>query len=346
MEQNLFVTIETERQHLPEVIQLVGDMLRKPTFPAAEFEKLKTEELAGLDEQKSDPESLARTRFDRISNPEYPKDDIRYIPTIEEQSAMVKALTLEDVKDFYKKFYGANAASTGAVVGDFDQKTIEKSLANAFGSWKSTAKYERLVEDYKPIAPKTEMINTPDKSNAVYVAGYGFAMRNDDPEYPAVTIGGYMLGGGFLNSRLAVRIRQKEGLSYTVRGSFSASPLDKDADFSAYMIYNPDNLAKLETAFKEEIERVSKDGFTAEELEAAKSGWLKSRKVNRTSDASLASTLSSYLFYGRDFMFDKKIDENVQSLTTDQVNAAMKKYLDYSKIIAVKAGYFEKKTKP
>jgi zinc protease len=122
--------------------------------------------------------------------------------------------------------------------------------------------------------------------------------------------------------------------------------LDKDADFAAYMIYNPDNLAKLETAFKEEIERVSKDGFTAEELEAAKSGWLKSRKVNRTSDASLASTLSSYLFYGRDFMFDKKIDDNMQSLTTDQVNAAMKKYLDYSKIIAVKAGYFEKKTKP
>ncbi|MFZ4473650.1 MAG: M16 family metallopeptidase [Saprospiraceae bacterium] len=346
VEQNLFVTVETERQHLPEVIKLVGDMLRKPTFPAAEFEKLKTEELASLDEQKSDPESLARNLYDRVSNPTYTKDDIRYIPTIEEQIAMVKALTLEDVKDFYKKFYGGNAASTGAVVGDFDQKVIEKSLADAFGGWKSPAKYERLIEDYTPVTPKTEMINTPDKSNAVYVAGYGFAMRNDDPEYPAVTIGGYMLGGGFLNSRLAVRIRQKEGLSYTVRGSFSASPLDKDADFSAYMIYNPDNLAKLETAFKEEIERVSKEGFTAEELEAAKSGWLKSRKVNRTSDATLASTLSSYLFYGRDFSFDKKIEDNVQNLSTTQVNAAMKKYLDYSKIIAVKAGYFDKKGKP
>jgi zinc protease len=68
--------------------------------------------------------------------------------------------------------------------------------------------------------------------------------------------------------------------------------------------------------------------------------------VNRTSDATLASTLSSYLFYGRDFSFDKKIEDNVQNLSTTQVNAAMKKYLDYSKIIAVKAGYFDKKGKP
>jgi zinc protease len=178
------------------------------------------------------------------------------------------------------------------------------------------------------------------------VAGYGFALRNDDPDYPAITIGGYMLGGGFLNSRLATRIRQKDGLSYTVRGNFAASPLDKDASFNAFMIYNPENLAKLETAFREEIERVNKEGFTAEELEAAKSGWLKSRKVNRTGDNAVANTLSNYLFYGRDMNWDKKFEENVQNLTLEQVNAAMKKYLDYSKMITVKAGDFNKKAKP
>ncbi|MBU6342121.1 MAG: insulinase family protein [Bacteroidetes bacterium] len=345
-DQNLIVSIETDREHLPEVLKLAGEMLRKPSFPEGEFEKLKTEELAGLEEQKSDPESLARNRFDRISNPEYPKGDLRYVYTIEEQIAETKAVTLADVKDFYKKFYGGTSSSSGAIVGDFDQKTIEKALNEAFGSWKSPAKYERMADDYTTVPAKTESINTPDKSNAVYVAGYGFAMRNDDPEYPAVSIGGYILGGGFLNSRLAVRIRQKEGLSYTVRGSFSASPLDKDASFNAYMIYNPDNLGKLETAFREEIERVTKDGFTAEELEAAKSGWLKSRKVSRTSDGALASTLSNYLFYNRDLLWDKKFEDSVQNLTLDQVNNAMKKHLDYNKMIAIKAGFFDKKGKP
>jgi len=66
------------------------------------------------------------------------------------------------------------------------------------------------------------------------------------------------------------------------------------------MIYNPQNAAKLATAFREEVERAAKEGFTAEELEAAKTGWLKARQVSRSQDGSLAGTLSSYLFFGRD----------------------------------------------
>ena len=64
-------------------------------------------------------------------------------------------------------------------------------------------------------------------------------------------------------SRLATRIRQKEGLSYGVGGGFNASPLDKDASFSASMIYAPQNLAKLGAAFREEIERAARAGFSA-----------------------------------------------------------------------------------
>src|SRR4030095_13634995 len=164
-----------------------------------------------------------------------------------------------------------------------------------FGDWNSPSKFQRIAEDYQPIASRAETITTPDKANAVYVAGYGFAMRDDDPDYPAISIGGYMLGGGFLNSRLATRIRQKEGLSYGVRGGFSASPLDKDASFSASMIYNPQNVDRLAAAFREEIERANREGFTSAELEPAKIGWLKSRKVSRSSDGSLAGVLNSYL---------------------------------------------------
>jgi zinc protease len=344
--QELVVSIETDRQNLPAVIALAGEILQNASFPDSEFDKLKTETIAGIEEQKSDPNALAGNTFARVSAPTYSKDDPRYTRTFEEELAVTKALTLNDVKDFYKKFYGGSTASTAAIVGDFDQKAVEKAMKDAFGNWKSPAKFERIAEDYTAVPSKTETINTPDKSNAVYVAGYGFALRNDDPDYPAITIGGYMLGGGFLNSRLATRIRQKDGLSYTVRGNFAASPLDKDASFNAFMIYNPENLAKLETAFREEIERVNKEGFTAEELEAAKSGWLKSRKVNRTGDNAVANTLSNYLFYGRDMNWDKKFEENVQNLTLEQVNAAMKKYLDYSKMITVKAGDFNKKAKP
>jgi len=108
------------------------------------------------------------------------------------------------------------------------------------------------------------------------------------------------------------------------------------------MIYAPQNVQKLGVAFREEIERAAREGFTAEELEAAKTGWLKSREVSRSNDSGLAGLLSSYLFYNRTLAFDADREEKVRELTTAEVNATIKKYLDYSRMIQVKAGDFAK----
>ncbi len=340
-----FINIETDREHLAEAIRLAGEMLRQPSFPEEEFEKYKKQYLTGIDEQKTDPNALAGNLFSRISSPEYPAGDPRRTMTFDEVSAAVQAVTLDQVKDFHRSFYGASNA-TCAVVGDFDATEVEKAIRETFGDWKSPSKFERIADDYQPVPVRNEQILTPDKSNAVYLAGFGFPMRNDDPEYPALTIGGQILGGGFLNSRLATRIRQKDGLSYSVRGSFGASSLDKNASFNGFMIYNPENLGKLEVAFREEIERASKEGFTAEELDAAKTGWLKSQKVNRSSDAGLARTLSNYLYLNRDLSWDAQFEQRVEKLTLQDVNSVIKKHLDYSKMIIVKAGDFKKAQKP
>ena len=137
------------------------------------------------------------------------------------------------------------------------------------------------------------------------------------------------------------RIQYKEESSCGVGGGFSASPLHKDASFSAQMIYNPQNVEKLGSAFREEIERAAKEGFTAEELEAAKTGWLKSRQVSRSNDSALAGMLSSYLFIGRDLDFDAKREDAVRALTPEIVNAAIKKHLNYARMISVRAGDFK-----
>ncbi len=338
------VSIETDREHLADAIRLTGEMLRKPSFPENEFEKYREEYLSGVEQQKSEPAALANLAYNRITNP-YPKGDPRYVMTFDEETAAVKALSLDQVKNFYKKFYGGSNA-TCAIVGDFDKPQIEKVLTESFGDWKSPSPFKRIEDNYIPVASRTETINTPDKANANFVAGYGFPMRNDNPDYPAITIGGYMLGGGFLNSRLATRIRQKDGLSYGVGGRFFASSMDENGGFSANAIYNPENVEKLEKAFREEIERASKDGFTSEEFEAAKAGWLKSQKVSRSSDGTVASRLNQYLFMGRDMNWDADFENKVDKLSLADVNAAIKKYLDYSKMIVVKAGDFNKASKP
>lgn len=334
-------SIETDREHLPEVLKLIREMLREPSFPVEEFEKLKQELLAGIEQQKTDPQALASNHYARVSRPYYTADDPRYTRTFVEQAAAVEAVTLDDVKKFYRDFYGASDANV-AIVGDFDSKQCVDVLKESFVDWKSPGPFVRIAEDYRDVTPQEEIVQTPDKANAVYLAGFGFAMRDDDPEYPAIAIGGHIIGGGFLNSRLATRIRQKEGLSYGVGGGFGASALDRYATFNAQMIYAPQNVAKLGLAFREEIERAAKDGFTREELEAAKTGWLKSREVSRSTDSGLAGQLSSYLFINRTLNFDADREDRVRKLTPEQVNATIKKYLSYSRMIIVRAGDFAK----
>ncbi|NUO02487.1 MAG: insulinase family protein [Saprospiraceae bacterium] len=338
-----FATIETDRKNLPEVIALVKEMLQSPSFDENEFEKLKQEDIAGIEQQKSEPTALARNVQSRLIRP-YEKDDVRYTMTFDEETEAIKKLTLAEVKQFHKDFYGASNA-TVSIVGDFDEQAIRKSLEENFGKWKSPKAFTRIKSQSFDVKPTNEILNTPDKSNGIFLVSQNIPMRNDHPDFPAMVLGNYMLGGGFLNSRLAVRIRQKEGISYSVGSGFSASPLDETATFNASAIYAPENVQRLEQAFKEEIERVIKEGFTQEEIDAAKSGWLQSQQVTRSQDGSVAGTLESYLFIERDYNWDADLEKKIGALTPEQIHKAMKTHIKPEKFVMIKAGDFEKVNK-
>jgi zinc protease len=332
--------IETTKENLPAVIRLVADALKNPVFDDNEFEKLKQEELAGIESQRSDPQAIAFNAYRRVVSP-YPKGDIRYVGTFDEDVASVKAATVAQIKQFHKDFYGANNASA-TVVGDFDQAEIQKILNAEFGSWKSAKSFTRVASPYQSVKSENKSFETPDKANAMFIAGMTMPVQDTDPDYPALLLGNYMLGGGFLNSRLASRIRQKEGLSYGVGSQFSASSLDKNGTFMSYAIYAPQNAEKLEAAFKEEIDKVLKEGFTAEEIKAAKSGYLQSRQVARAQDASLANTLTNNLYLNRTMQWEADLEKNLEALTPEKIRAAMQKHIDYSKLSIIKAGDFSK----
>jgi zinc protease len=174
----------------------------------------------------------------------------------------------------------------------------------------------------------------------VYYAGLQLQIRDDDADYPALVLANYMLGGGFLNSRLAVRVRQQEGLSYGIGSQLNASSLDRVGTFMVYAIYAPQNLDKLEAAIKDELERAIKEGFTAEEISAAKSGWLQSRQVSRAQDAELAGKLSTYQFINRTMAWDALLEQQVTALTPIQITAALQRQLNLQHLNIVKAGDF------
>jgi len=336
----LRVTIETTRPNVVPALKLLGEVLREPSFPEKEFEELKREDLAQFEESRSEPTSQGSIAYQRYLNP-YPKGDPRYVSTVDEQVADYSAATLDQVRRFYAEFYGASTGEL-AVVGDFDPGEVTAAVTELFGAWKSPQRFERVPQEFKDVAATSITLETPDKANAFMLAGMNLSLRDDDPDYAALLLGNYMLGGGFLNSRLAVRIRQKEGISYGVGSGLFASSLDKAGGFQTFAIYAPENAGRLEQAFREEIDRMLKDGFTADEVKEARTGWLQSRQVGRSQDQQLVGQLGNYAFLGRTLAFDAGLEQRVAALTPDIINAAMRKYIDPSKITIVKAGDFAK----
>ncbi len=337
------VNVETTHEHLSDVITLIGEMLLSPSLDAEEFEKAKEEELSYMEEDLSDPRARASNMFGKLLNP-YPKNDVRYERSLEEEIADTKALTLEDIKRFHAEFYGGEH-TTLSIVGDFDQDIILKEVEKKFSNWKSNKKHERITDPFLELKPSDKVIETPDKSNSMFYAGMPVKVNDSHEDYAAMVIGNYILGGGFLNSRLATRIRQEEGLSYGVGSWFRGSSLDDGGSFGAYAISAPENTEKVQAAFKEEIDKVVNNGFTQEELDSARKGWLQAQNVNRSQDRRLTGKLNNNLRTDRKMQWEANLEEKIAKLTLEQVNAAIKKHIDHKKMIYVKAGDFAKVAK-
>ena len=337
--QSVFLSIKSTRANLGQVMDLVYEMLREPVFPEEEFKTLKNETLSDLEQNRQEPQSLAFNEFDRVCNP-HPKGHINYNMTTDEEVEAVKNTNLNDLKKFYRDFYGSGNA-TVAFVGDFDAAAINGQLNKILANWQAPTAFTRIPSPYNDVAKQNKEIKTPDKKNAMMVCGMNLKLRDDNTDVPALKLGNFIFGGGFLNSRLATRIRQKEGISYGVGSFVQIGSLDESGSFGSYAIYNPDNKVKLEAAWNEELTRMVKEGFTEDELKQAKAGYLQYRESGRAEDAQLAGALNNNLYLGRTMAWEQDMDNKAQKLTAAQVNAVMKKYLQPEKITFVKAGDFK-----
>jgi zinc protease len=334
------VRIETVRANLPEVLRLVGEVLRQPAFSETEFQQLRQEMMANYEAQKSDPTSIGMaTLYQGLAPCE--KGDPRYYRTPDDQLESVKATTLADVRQFYKEFFGASNAEL-SIAGDFDAAEIQKLAADTFGGWRSPKAFTKVPYPYKDLAPARRALPTPDKENSVFGAGILINVGDEHPDFPALMLGNYMLGGSGLSSRFAARIRQKEGLSYGVASGFSTDTRQPSSRFIVQAIAAPQNLNKVEAAFREEIARALKDGFTAEEVAAGKKGLLERRMLSRSQDSELASLLAASEFEGRTMAYQADLDKKIAALTPQQVVEALRKHVQIDKLHIVKAGDFQK----
>lgn len=332
------VSISSRREHLPAAIALAGELLRRPAFPADALDEVRRQALTAIESQRQEPDALAENALGRIGNP-YPRGDVRHARSFDEMVEDVNAVTLEKIRDFHQRFYGA-ARGEFAAAGDLDVAQVRSALQQAFGDWSSGAPYTRVPQPFVAPAPQRLVIGTPDKQNATLVAKLPMPLSDEHADYPALSMANYLLGLGG-NSRLWKRIRETEGLSYDVRSMVSWNSREPHSTWTASAIFAPQNGARVEKAFREEVARALRDGFTAQELAEGQRGLLNFRRLGRAQDGSIAATLANNLDLGRTYAYSQKVDEAIGRLTLEQVNAALRKYVKPDDLALVLAGDFK-----
>jgi zinc protease len=338
----VYANISSTEDNLMETLSLMAEMFKNPLFDDTELDKLKTQNLARLEQNKSEPTFIASMQLGQI-NQHYKKGHPLYSMSIDEQIEAIKAINTEEIKTYYNDFYGISNNATLVVIGNFDETKIKDFFESEFGDFKSDLPFTAISNKFRENKSANESLKTPDKKNAFTTGTLSFESNQYDDDYAALQIAGSIFGGGFLNSRIAGRLRQKDGVSYGAGAGISVDgdKNDKNSSMYIYAIYAPENADKVQLGFKEEIARFIKDGITEEELKNAVTGWVQSQNVSRAKDNELSSVINNNLYYDRDLNFQKNVESKIKSLTVEDVNNAIKKHFKmYENWTVVNAGDF------
>jgi len=317
----------TRRAHASEALALVVQLLRQPQASAQALEEVRAQALGQLQAQRDDPEALAaqalNLAFDGGSA--WPRLDPRRARSFDEMEADLRAVTLAQVQDFQRRFYGA-AQAQFAAVGDFDAQALRQTLAQQLGDWRPAQPYAHLPQPLRPLAGAQSQLLTSDKQNAVFNARLALPVNEAHADYVALSVANQMLGGGS-DSRLWKRIRETEGLSYSVWSYLSWSEQDLNSSWHLGALFAPQNKARVEQAVNEELALALSQGFSARELQQAQQAMLSERRLARAQDPLLAASLAQDLFMGRNALHAQAVDEAIAKLSLAQVNSALRRYL-------------------
>ena len=334
----LNVALSSRREHLPALIALVSDLLQQPSLPADVLEEVRSQALAGIEAQRKEPEAVLAEAMSRHGDP-YPLGDVRHARSFDETVADWQAVKAERVKSFHQRFVSAANAQFSAV-GDFDVAAVRAALTQGFGAWRNVEPFARIPDPLVPVPAARLVLSTPDKQNATMSVQLALPLSDRDADYPALMLANHLLGGGG-DSRLWNRIRERDGLSYSVYSGIQWNPQEAHSDWTATAIFAPQNRDKVESAFREEIDRALKQGFTQAEFESGKRGLLSFRRLGRAQDARLAAAWVSNLYLARDFAVSARVDAQLEALTLTEVNAALRRHLQPAQFVFGFAGDFK-----
>jgi zinc protease len=332
------VSMRSHRDTVAEAVTLLAQLLRTPTFPAAALDELKRQAAADIQAQRDDPQAIVSNALARRGDP-YPRGDIRHARSFDERLEDSQAVTIDRIKDFHARFYGASQARFAAV-GDFDAEAVRRALTAGLGDWTASETVARVPRPEYLMPPGRELVRTPDKQNATLGVGLHLPLSDNDAVYPALMLANFIFGGGG-DSRLFKRIREREGLSYDVYSAMNWGDVDANTQWFGGAIFAPSNGDKVEQAYRGELARAVKDGFSEQEVASAKAALLNYRRLTRAQDDRLAQALQRNLDLDRTFAFAGRVDAALAALQAGPVNQAFRAQLKPELMAFMLAGDFK-----
>jgi len=330
--QSLEIRAKCLKKDLPLVIGLIAAELRTPALQLQEFNKAKQQFIGALEASAQNTEARAQEAFGRAV---YPPDHPNRPHTVSDYKAAAKAATLDELKSFHAKYYGP-AHMTLVVVGDVAAPEAETEIDKAFSGWTGGQDYVRPAMPAVLKAPSEISVPLTDKPSVSVLIGQPTGLRYKDPDALALRVGTAILGSGF-TGRLMGIVRDKEGLTYNI-GAAMAEDSIADGRWDISASFAPALLDKGIASTRRELDRWWKDGVTDQELAARKQGLVGSYLVGLSTTTGLANAILTDVQRGYDVSRLETYPGAVKALTRDEVNSAIKKHLNPSLMVLVKAG--------
>ncbi len=331
----VFCSARCLAHHLPLVLELLVEMLQQPSFPAEELDKLRTLRLGELAQAQEDTFHRAFEAFTRLM---YPAGHPYYRRPLAERRSGLERASRDDLAAVHQRLYGP-ASLVLALVGDFEPAQVVRRLDGLLrrgeaGCVEIPSVARRGATD---VVPNEARETIPDKPNLDVLLGHPGGLRRGDDDFFATALGNAVLGQSTLSSRLGMRLRDREGLTYGVISRFFGASL-LDGPWAATFSVAPANLAQAVAAAREEIVRFAAEGPSEQELADERAAMAGSYRVGLASPGGQARELVRLTRHALPVAEMDRIPEKVLATGRAEVVAAVRSHIVPERLCLAVAG--------
>ncbi len=322
-------------------LSLLLECVTQPAFRKEVFAPVKERLLAELDEEEAQPETRASREFRRQVYGKHPLGR-----PLNGTSATVAKLTAEHCRQFHRRVYGPNNCIL-VVVGDFDSKEVLAEIRELVKDWKPV-ELPKLETPEVTLPPRfTQTILTMPRAAQLQMFLGHVGIRRNDPDYFKLLVMDHILGTGpGFTDRLSGRLRDREGLAYTVQGTITSNAGLQPGTFTCYIGTDTDKFAVVKKMFLEELHRIREEKATASEVDDAKTYLIGSRQLQFGTNSGIAAQLAALERFGLGFDYLERFQREVAKVTADDVQAVARKHLHPDRMVLVAAGAVDSTGKP